>query len=118
MKIELLQISSEQLEPTDSGYPENWECFDILIELDLCVENNQSNSVYFEFYVSSPSALALRPSNSFMPPTLVLEEFDWNIIKTHVEKLLARANGCNSWGQVALKLDGLIRPYDINSIAW
>jgi hypothetical protein len=118
MKVELLQISSDQLEPSDTGYPENWENFDILIELDLCFENHQANSVYFEFYVASPIALSSRPTNSFMPPTLVLEEFDWKVIKSHINKLLSRVNDCQSWGEVAHKLNGLIRPYDISSIAW
>ena len=59
----------------------HFENFDILIELDLCFENHQADSVFFEFYVASPNAINCRPINCFSPPTLVLEEFDWNVIK-------------------------------------
>jgi hypothetical protein len=118
MKLELLGLVSEQLDPPGSGYPDDWENFDILMELDLCFENHQANSVFFEFYVASPKALSLRATNSFMPPTLVLTEFDWAAVNSHVSKLLSRVGNSSSWGEVALKLNGLIRPSNIGAIAW
>jgi hypothetical protein len=118
MNIELLGISSDQLEPSDSGYPEDFENFDILIELDLCFENHQADSVFFEFYVASPSALSCRPINCFSPPTLILEEFDWNVIKNRISKLLVHANGSKSWTEVATKLSGQIRPVSFSCFPW
>ena len=118
MNIELLGISSDQLEPSNSGYPEDFENFDILIELDLCFENHQADSVFFEFYVASPSAIALRPINCFSPPTLVLEEFDWGVIKQRISKLLLHANGCKTWTGVATRLSGQIRPASHSCFQW
>ena len=114
MNIELLGISSDQLEPSTSGYPNDWEEFDILMKLDLCFENHQADSVFFEFYVASPKAIESRTINSFMPPTLVLEEFDWTLIKCHISKLLLHANGCKSWAEVATRLSGQIRPTSLS----
>ena len=114
MNIELLRISSDQLEPSTSGYPSDWEEFDVLMEVDLCFENHQVDSVFFEFYVASPKAIENRAVNSFMPPTLVLEEFDWNVIKCHVSKLLLHANGSHSWAEVATRLSGQIRPTSLS----
>ncbi|MBE0388653.1 hypothetical protein PLUTE_a5230 [Pseudoalteromonas luteoviolacea DSM 6061] len=114
MNIELLGISSDQLEPSTSGYPSDWEEFDVLMELDLCFENHQTDSVFFEFYVASPKAIENRTINSFMPPTLVLEEFDWNVIKRHISKLLLHANGSNSWAEVVTRLSGQIKPTSLS----
>jgi hypothetical protein len=61
------------------------------MEVDLCFEDHEFDSVFFEFFVTSPMALAKRQGNSFMPPTLVLKEFDWVAIKNHVTKLLMHA---------------------------
>ncbi|WP_420791241.1 Imm8 family immunity protein [Enterovibrio gelatinilyticus] len=118
MNVELLGISSDQLEPVDSGYPENFENFDILFELDLCFENHQADSVHFEFYVASPKAMSCRPINCFSPPTLVIEEFDWDIIKSQVSKLLNHANASKSWVEVATRLSGQIRPVSLSCFPW
>ncbi|TLU67151.1 hypothetical protein FE810_02375 [Thalassotalea litorea] len=114
MNIELLGISSDQLEPSTSGYPSDWEKFDVLMELDLCFENHQADSVFFEFYVASPKAIEKRGINSFMPPTLVLEEFDWSVIRRHISKLLLHANGSKPWTEVAMRLSGQIRPTSLS----
>jgi len=63
MNLKLLSIESDQLDPSDSGYPNDWECFDVRMELDLCFEGHEVDSVFFEFYVASPKALELRPAN-------------------------------------------------------
>lgn len=118
MNIELLKISSNELEPSDTGHPDDWQNFDVLVELDLCFENQQADSVFFEFYVTSPAALSKRPSGSFMPPTLVLDEFDWSVIKQRIEKLLRHANGSKSWTEVATKLSGQIRPTSMSCFPW
>ena len=118
MNIELLGISSDQLKPSDSGYPEDYDNFDVLIELDLCFEKHQADSVFFEFYVTSPQALSCRQVNFFSPPTLVLEEFDWGVIKNRVSKLLVHANGSKSWTEVATKLSGQIRPVSLSCFPW
>ncbi|MBA6399869.1 Imm8 family immunity protein [Colwellia sp. BRX10-4] len=118
MNIELLDLSSDQLDSCNSAYPDDLENFDILIELDLCFENHQADSVFFEFYVASPNALTLRPINCFSPPTLILEEFDWTVIKSRVTKLLLHANGCKTWTEVATRLSGQIRPVSLSCFPW
>lgn len=114
MNIELLRISSDQLEPSGSGLPEDLNNFDILIELDLCFEKHQADSVFFELHVASPQALKDRPINCFSPPTLVLEEFNWDLIKSRVSTLLLHANNSKSWTEVATKLSGYIRPSSLS----
>jgi hypothetical protein len=111
-------VSSDQLEPSNSGYPDDLESFDVLIELDLCFENHQADSVFFEFYVASPKALNSRPINCFSPPTLIIEEFDWSVIKMRVSKLLLHANGSKSWTEVATRLSGQIRPASFSCFPW
>jgi len=118
MTLQLLSIKSDQLEPADSGYPNDWETFDIQMDVELCFKGHEADSVYFEFYVASHKAISRRPANSFMPPTLVLEEFDWNVIKNHVSKLLLHANSSRNWSEVAVKLCGLMRPESMSCFPW
>jgi len=114
----LKALQSDDLDPCDSGYPDDIEDFDILIEIDLCFKNYQANSVFFEFYVASQKALSRRPANSFMPPTLVLDEFNWNAIEKHVVKLLSHISGSKSWPEVAIRLSGQVRPVSMDCFPW
>jgi hypothetical protein len=118
MNLKLLRIQSEDLEPSDSGYPSDWVEFDVKMVVDLCFEGHEADSVFFEFYVASPIALTKRKENSFMPPTLVLKEFDWSVIKNHVAKLLMHVNGSRQWSEVAVKLSGLMRPSSLSCFPW
>lgn len=117
MNIKLLNISGEQLKPPNHGLPDDLEHFDVLIELEWCFEGHETDSVFFEFYVASTSALLERPINSFMPPTLVIKEFDWDVIKQHTDKMLHRTRRCQSWSDVITKLNGQIRPVCMSSFS-
>ena len=118
MTLRIVSIQSDELEPKESGYPNSLEEFDILIEVELCFKNLKSNSMYFEFYVASPKALMKRSTNGFMPPTLLIDEFDWAIIRRHVEKLLMQTISCKTWDGVMIRLNGLLRPSSPNSYKW
>ncbi len=72
MKLKISTINCDDLKPSDSGQPESDNDFDLLIEVDLYEENEETSSMFFEFTVASPKALARRETECFMPPTLVL----------------------------------------------
>ncbi|MDO6526503.1 Imm8 family immunity protein [Motilimonas sp. 1_MG-2023] len=114
MKLKLLRIYSDDLNPAGAGLPRDWERFNVRVEVDVCFEGHEVDSVFFEFYVASPSALLSSAVNTFMPPTLILEEFNWSEIKIRVIKLLAHANGATSWQEVAFKLNGQMRPVSMS----
>lgn len=114
MKLKLLRIYSDELNPVGAELPKDGERFDVRVEVDVCFEGHEVDSVFFEFYVASPNALLSRAVNTFMPPTLILEEFNWAEINSRVIKLLDHANGATSWQQVAFNLNGQMRPVSMS----
>jgi len=118
MKLKILSIESDDLDPSDTGTPDDSEEFDVLVEVLLYEENRETNDMYFEFTVASPRALAKRPAGGFIQPTLILNEFTWPVIKEHVEKLLMHTLSCESWECVAFRFSGLMRPSSPSSYDW
>ena len=118
MTLQILSIQSDELEPKESGFPDSLEEFDVLVEVELCFKNQETNSMYFEFYVASPLAQMKRSTGGFLPPTLLVDEFDWKLIRKHVEKSLMQALNCKTWDGVVIRLNGLLRPSSPSCYKW
>jgi len=118
MRLKILSIESDALNPSDSGTPEDLAEFDVLVEVLLYEENRETNDMLFEFTVASPVALVKRPVGGFIQPTLILDEFSWQVIRQHVEKLLMHVLSCESWECVVFKFSGLMRPSSPSSYDW
>ena len=118
MKPTVLRLYSEDLDPEESGFPVDCENYRVRFEADICDMPHDADSVFFEFYVSSPNRLAKTPDSSFMPPTLVLSEFSWEPIHSHLEKLMARGRSSKSWVELAVHWSGMLRPVSYDCFPW
>ena len=85
--------------------------FKVLIQITLA-ERTGSGGETFELIVCSPNKLAETEPGLFINNTLVIEKFDWDVIKNRIRNLLSFCRGSSSWKEVILKLSGYLKYSD------
>jgi hypothetical protein len=111
MNLALEDMWSPDLDPPSSGLPDDLSDFDVFMHMSLN-EVGTSGAEVFSFQVMSPSALARTAPGRFLSHVLVLEQFSWNQIQTHLEKLLRHTRGCSTWDCVLLTLSSYVHYAD------
>ena len=118
MNPTILRRYSDELDPPDSGLPRDLRSFNVRIEVDICDMPKDADSVFFEFYVCSPDHLSRLPLDSFISPTLVIEEFQWKLIDERLEKIMPLGLSSSSWAEIAARWSGLLRPASFDAFPW
>lgn len=113
MRLKILRVSSPDLDPEIGGHPEDATDFEINVEVMLVAEGNEAQDVSFQFRCVSPSALARQQAGSFLSNILLMEEFSWQTVAHHIERLLMQVHSCKSWECVALRLSPYMRPFGV-----
>lgn len=103
MRLELRSLHSPDLERALEEGTVDMSDFDILVFVGLA-ESGEPDEVLFYLRVCSASALADTESGRFLSHTLVLDRFDWQAIRTRIEKLLRHTTPCSDWNAVIANL--------------
>jgi len=107
MRLEVRHLWSPDFDPTEGGPPDRTD-FGVLIQAEVG-EVGEVGGEVFGFTVCSPSRLAQAEPGMFITDTLVLDRFDWEVIRTRLDKLLMHAQSCNTWDEVIGRLAGMLR---------
>ncbi len=71
-----------------SGQEDIENDFAVVAEALLYDEKAETDSLYFQSLVTSPSMIGKRQPGGFILPTLLLEEFSEGEARKHIQKLL------------------------------
>ena len=108
MQLEVRPAWSVDLHPPDGGVPEDLEDFEVPVQLSIG-EVGRGGGEVFSFVVCSASVLARVESGTFVIATLVLQRFDWEVVRARVGKLLRHCDACRTWDEVAVALSPYMR---------
>jgi hypothetical protein len=118
MDLKILTLTCANSEGGENWQPDDERDFDVPVEVLLYVSQRETESMYFEFTVVSPSAIGKREVGAFVPPTLLLEKFSWPDIRRQIERLLMQVKSCPSWECAAFRLGAYMRPSSMSSYDW
>lgn len=104
MLLKIDSIWSPNLAPETSGKPADVHHFHVYMKIKVSGADGQSK--IFNFQVCSPSALSDSESGVFLKHILVLEKFDWDIMRQRIIRLIAECQQCNTWEAAVGKLAG------------
>jgi hypothetical protein len=110
MKLEIQNIWSADL-PSLDGYPENIYDFQVGIQLSIGEVGKPGGEVFY-LTVISPNALSRIEPGIFLDNTLVIDEFDWDVIRRRITKLFSFCQNATDWKEVILRLAGCLRYSD------
>lgn len=106
IRAALRSLSTTDLRMLDieRDYPEDPECFNILLDAYIGPEGELGQE-QFSFYVRTPNWLAKQVigAGSVWEFALVVEAWDYRLVRSSVEALCARTAGAD-WNEVAVKL--------------
>lgn len=90
---------SPDLNPPESGLPDDIFDFTILAQISIG-KVAQTGGEVFNLHVCSPSSLVSIESGKFISQTLVLEKYDYIVIRERIDKLLKHTHSCDNWDSV------------------
>ncbi len=103
MDLEYQSIICLDFEDSENGYPEDINDFSVMITINIGEKEKMGSEVFY-LNVCSPSQLAKTESGKFISSTLVLDEFDWNVLKNRLNKILDFCRSARDWNEVILRL--------------
>ena len=94
--MDLRDNSRDRPEEQVSGQEDIENDVGVVAEALLYDEKAETDSLYFQFLVTSPSMIGKKQPGGFILPTLPLEEFSEGEVRNHIQKLLMQVKSC-SW---------------------
>ncbi len=104
MRLKIDSIWSPNLRPEESGLPPDIHQFHLYMKVKISDQVNHFK--VFDFQVCSPTALSDSESGAFLKHILVMEVFDWDLIKSRIKILLEECNQCATWEDAVKKMAG------------
>ncbi|CAA9297501.1 MAG: hypothetical protein AVDCRST_MAG68-142 [uncultured Gemmatimonadetes bacterium] len=106
IRAALRSLSTTDLRMLDieRDYPEDPECFSLLMDAYIGPEGEPGQE-QFSFYVRTPTWVAkqVADSGSLWEGALIVEHWDYRLVRSAVQALCARATG-SDWAAVAAQL--------------
>ena len=111
MQLEIQTTWRTDIDPPESGLPADPLDFEVGVQVSIGEIGSPGGEV-FSLSVCSVSALSEIESGRFVTCTLILERFDWDIIRVRIGKLLRHCESSQEWTDVISTLSPFMRHDD------
>ena len=88
--------------PVNDRMPEDSHDFHLAINVEIG-ERDKEGSELFHFVAASPRGLLNQVADrefKFLRGYILMEEFEWSVVRRSIQNLINHANSRNNWGEV------------------
>ncbi len=110
MKLIISSMWSPDLVEPSTGSPENPSSFRLFVQMNLSVEGAKGAET-FSMFVCSPDRVTTT-FGGFVTQTLVMERFDWALVRAAVQRVLRVVDSVDNWDDVLFRLSPFMRADD------
>lgn len=110
MKLIISSMWSPDLAEPSTGLPENPSSFRLFVQMNLSVEGGKGAEAFSMFVCSLDRVTTT--FGGFITQTLVMEQFDWTLVRDAVQRVLRVVDSVDNWDDVLFRLGPFLRASD------